>query len=131
MMNNSKKILPNSGLYSSRYITYPTNTNENTIYMNNHNGYKTQFNSINPHSLKTTYTMNNRGLRLTKQYLNFSNNSINSIGIVSNNIDEQSNSSNNTLKSMINKIQCSKKEMPVNNIKNKKIKFIRNVKPSS
>ena len=120
MMNNSKKILPNSGLYSSRYITYPTNTNENTIYMNNHNGYKTQFNSINPHSLKTTYTMNNRGLRLTKQYLNFSNNSINSIGIVSNNIDEQSNSSNNTLKSMINKIQCSKKEMPVNNIKNKK-----------
>ena len=56
-------------------------------------------------------------------YVNFSNNSINSIGIVSNNIDEQSNSSNNTLKSMINKIQCSKKEMPVNNIKNKNIIF--------
>ena len=124
MMNNSKKILPNSGLYSSRYITYPTNTNANSIYINNHNGYKTQINSINPHSLKCNFTMNNKGIKMTKQYLNLSDNSINGIGKVSiNNIDEQSISSNNSLKSMINKIQCSKKEIPFNNIKNKKYNF--------
>ena len=121
MMDNSNKILPNSGLYSSRYITYPINTNENSINISNHNGYKSQFNSINPHSLKTNFTMNNRGVRLTKQILNFSNNSINSRGkAFTNNLDEQSNSSNNSLKSMINKIQYSKKEMPFNNLKNKK-----------
>ena len=122
MMENTKKILPNSGLCSSRFITYPTNTNNYPITINNHNGHKAHINSINSHSLKNAYNMNNRGIKLHKQNLNFSNNSINSSGKAStNNIDEQSISSNNSLKSIINKIQFpNNKEIPVHNLKNKK-----------
>ena len=118
-MDNSKNIIPNSGFYSSRYNNYPININTNSKYINNHNGYKTQFNTPNSYSLKNTFTINNRGMRSSKQYLNYSNNSINSIGKVStSNLDEQSNSSNNSLKSMINIIQCSNKE--ITDLKNKK-----------
>ena len=111
MMDNTKKIVPNSGLYSNRFITYPTNTNPYPITINNHNGHKTHINSTNPHSLKNAFNMNNRGIKLNKQNLNSSKNSINS----------SDNASNNSLKSIINKIQFSNnKEMPVHNLKNKK-----------
>ena len=120
MMDNNKQILPNSGFYSSRYKNYPTNTHINDINIKS-NGNKAQINPVNPHSLKNTFTISNRGTKLNKQYLNYSYKSLNSMGKTSsNNMDEQSNSSNNSLKSMINKIQCSNKEKPFIDLNNNK-----------
>ena len=123
MKDNCRKNIPNSGFYSNHHNNFLIHTHTNSLNINNQNTYKPQINTNKPLSLKNTFTKDNRVSTFNKMNnnLNFSNNSINSFDKEStNNMDEQSNASNLSLKSMINKIQYSNKEISFPNLKNAK-----------
>ena len=123
MKDNCRKNIPNSGFYSNHHNNFLIHTHTNSLNINNQNTYKPQINTDKPLSLKNTFTKENRVSAFNKMNnnLNFSNNSINSFDKAStNNMDEQSNASNLSLKSMINKIQYSNKEISFPNLKNTK-----------
>ena len=123
MKNNLPKYFQNSANYSNHYNNYPININTNSMNINNHNSIKNQQYYIKPQSLKNTFTIDNRISKFNKQNynLNLSNNTLNSINNASNgNMDNQSSISNRTIKSMVNKIQISNKEISFKDLKNKK-----------
>ena len=122
MKNNLPKYFQNSANYSNHYNNYPININTNSMNINNHNSIKNQQYYIKPQSLKNTFTIDNRISKFNKQNynLNLSNNTLNSINNASNgNMDNQSSISNRTIKSMVNKIQISNKEISFKDLKNK------------
>ena len=120
MMENNRKIILNSAYYSNQYNNYPIGAN--MININCHNSYNNQSNFDKPQPLKnnTGYDKNIAKTNKSKYNLNYSNSSINnSIDKLStNNIDEQSNKSNQTIKSIINNIYYSNKEVSFNHLKN-------------
>ena len=123
MKDNSRKNIPNSGYFSNHHKNYLIHTHMNSLNVNNQNTYKSQIYNNKPLSLKNTFTKNNRVSTFNKinNNLNYSNNSINSFDKAStNNMDEQSNSSNRSIKSIINKIQYSNKEISFPNLNNTK-----------
>ena len=123
MKDNSRKNIPNSGYFSNNHNNYLIHTHMNSLNLNNQNTYKPQINTNKPLSLKNTFTKDNRVSTFNKinNNLNYSNNSINSFDKAStNNMDEQSNASNRSIKSMINKIQYSNKEISFPNLNNTK-----------
>ena len=122
MIGNNGKNIPNSGYYSNRYINYPMNLNPNSLNINNQNSYGVQYNSTNPNSLNNNIKDNPAEKFKKLNYnLNYSNNSINSMDKAStNNIDEISDTSNNSIRSMINKIQYSNRELSFNDLRNAK-----------
>ena len=118
MKDNNRKNIHNSG-YLNHYNNYLIHTHTNSLNINNHNTYKPQINTNKPLSLKNTFTKDYRVTTLNKinNNLNYNNNSINSFDKAStNNMDEQSNTSNRSLKSMINKIQPSNRDICFNNL---------------
>ena len=125
MMEKNTKIIQNSAYYSNQYNnSYPIGAN--IININNHNSYKNQLNYNKPQPLRinTGYEKNVTKTNKSKYNLNYSNSSINSIDKLStNNMDEQSNKSNQTIKSIIDNIYYSNKEISFNHLKN-------NVNPS-
>ena len=112
-MENNTKIIQNSAYYSNQYNnSYPIGAN--IININNHNSYKNQLNYNKPQPLRinTGYEKNVTKTNKSKYNLNYSNSSINSIDKLStNNMDEQSNKSNQTIKSIIDNINYSLKIM--------------------
>ena len=120
MMENNTKIIQHSAYYSNQYNSYPISTN--LININSYNSFRNQTNYNKPQPLKINFE-NEKNISKTnklKYNLNYSNSSHNSIDKLStNNIDEQSNKSNQTIKSIVNNINYSNKEISFKHLKNK------------
>ena len=105
-MDNQKRVIQNNSYYSNHYINnnYPINANSNFKNINMHNTSTNQTNCSKPKSLKNTFSIDNRVNRSNYQNNNY-NNSINDINSdTRSNCSIQSNSSSNTIKSMLNTI---------------------------